>query len=84
MGKVQVPSVGCAMNDSIMAQIAMVAMSAGMTFPRARRKYYDCLEGVDIIEEYTLVKMKKSQLSFSQREAVVYRYEHAKSRTDTE
>jgi hypothetical protein len=78
-------------SESVVAQIAMMAMSGAMSVPigvgkslASRHAPYDCIEGVDIIEEYTLVKMKKSQLTFSQRQEVIRRYEHAKSRTDTE
>ena len=55
-----------------MAQLAMT----GMTYPNYRRKYLDPLEGIDVTKEYALIQQKKSQLTASQRRAVVYRMEH--------
>lgn len=38
----------------------------------------DALEGVDIESEYKLIRQKKSRLSRSLRDLVVYRYESEK------
>lgn len=74
-------------NEQLMAMAMMmsmgglmpVALGAGKPRTSVRHKAFDPIEGVDIAEEYTLVKMKKSQLSFSQRQEVIRRFEGAKS-----